>query len=75
MNNFLYHQRRKLCSYSMEIPLRVAAWYLRRQEAKAPPEDQQKAIVDNPTSPEDFRPLTNECFQNPYGLYKMLRED
>lgn len=35
----------------------------------------RRPVMMNPQTPEDFRPLENACFQNPYAFYRMLRDD
>ena len=31
--------------------------------------------IGNPTRPEDFRPLEESCFQDPFSFYKLLRDE
>jgi len=74
MSPFLYHARRQVLSHTMEGLLKLYSWKLGRDEAKQPPKVEQP-LPENPQTPEDFRPLENACFQNPYGFYKVLRDD
>ncbi|WP_372861121.1 cytochrome P450 [Spongiibacter sp.] len=74
MRDVLFHGRRVVLSYSIQQLLRLSA---RRRAARdgevaAPAET---AIPDNPRTPEDFRPLENACFQDPYAFYRMLRDE
>ncbi|WP_269617625.1 cytochrome P450 [Zhongshania sp. BJYM1] len=78
MPNILYHSRRLLLSYLIEALLRHMHWRKKRSQADVksaviPLSDAQ--IPEHPKTPEDFRPLENACFQNPYRFYKMLREE
>ena len=75
MNETLYHARRVMLSWLLEAGLRLRYLVLKRREAKAPPAPAPAPIPDNPLSPEDFRPLENACFQNPYAFYKMIRDE
>jgi cytochrome P450 len=74
MSGFLFHLRRLTVSYLLEALLRFKAWRALRAERRNPPE-KKPAPVDRPQTPEDFRPLEDACFQNPYAFYKMLRDD
>lgn len=67
----LYHIRRTSLSYLLEGLLRLNAYRLRFRKHKAKIE---KKPIENPRTPEDFYPLGNACFQNPFPFYKMLRE-
>ncbi|MBQ0758429.1 MAG: cytochrome P450 [Zhongshania sp.] len=77
MPNFLFHGRRLLLSYCIEGLLRFVHWRKRRQVARglvSPAAVVNRQIPEHPRAPEDFRPLENACFQNPYRFYAMLRE-
>jgi cytochrome P450 len=72
----LFHLRRRVLSHSLEGMLRTGVqcrevWGLPINALKKPPVD----LPDRPTRPEDFRPLENACFQNPYAFYRMLRDE
>ncbi len=79
MPSILFHGRRLALSYAIENLLRFGAWRRRRAESAPLPAAEQPLPddfhPDNPQTPEDFRPLENACFQNPYAFYKMLRDD
>ncbi len=68
----LYHRKRVATSYSIEYGLRAlsVAKSLKKQKLK-----QEPVLSQNPKHPEDFNPLQNACFQNPYPFYRMLRDD
>jgi hypothetical protein len=74
MSSFLFHLRRLTASYLLETLLRYKAWQVARAERRNPPAE-KPAPLDRPQVPEDFRPLEDACFQNPYAFYKMLRDD
>jgi cytochrome P450 len=74
MSSVLFHVRRLAMSYLLEALLRYKAWKAARAESRNPPAE-KPATVDKPRTPEDFRPLEDACFQNPYAFYKMLRDD
>jgi len=74
MSTFLFHLRRLLVSYLVEMLLRHRAWRAAGAERRKP-HVEKRAPVDNPTTPEDFRPLEDACFQNPYAFYNMLRDE
>ncbi len=73
MSHFIYHLRRLVLSYSLEGLMRFSAWRLDRGQAELPAEP--APLPENPTCPEDFRPLESACFQDPYNFYKMIRDD
>jgi len=76
MNELIYHLRRKSISYAIEGLLHYSAWRLeKRGEKTTRPAVTASPVPDNPTTPEDFRPLEAACFQNPYAFYKVLRDD
>jgi cytochrome P450 len=77
MPNFLFHGRRLLLSFSVEGLLRFVHWRKKRASAAATNVTESltdRPIPEHPKTPEDFRPLENACFQNPYRFYAMLRE-
>ncbi|CAH0990216.1 Cytochrome P450 144 [Sinobacterium norvegicum] len=74
MQDFLYHSRRKALSYSLQALLRYSAWQIARRQSKSPPKIQLPAVA-NPQTPEDFRPLQAECFQNPFDFYRVIRDE
>jgi cytochrome P450 len=74
MSSLLFHVRRLTASYLLEILLRYKAWRALSVERRHAPAE-KPAPVDKPQTPEDFRPLEDACFQNPYAFYKMLRDD
>lgn len=78
MKHFLYHQRRVAVSLLIEQGMRLAAWRhkLGGDGAVEPSATNQgSGAAGEAKTPEDFNPLGNACFQNPYGFYKMLRDD
>ncbi|MEH6607377.1 MAG: cytochrome P450 [Pseudomonadales bacterium] len=76
MNRFLYHSRRMALSYGIEAMMKFAAWRLERQPRQVSElAEVERSIPSEPLCPEDFRPLENACFQNPFAFYKMLRND
>ena len=81
---FLFHSRRKVLSYGLEGVLRLGALKesLINSKVFSPDVSSPELSPENATasdalkeSPEDFRPLENSCFQNPYAFYAMLRKD
>lgn len=66
-----FHIRRKALSHGIEAMLRARAALMRDAPRH---QDTAEPIPDILQSPEDFRPLHNACFQNPYPFYKMLRD-
>jgi cytochrome P450 len=77
MPDFLYHSRRLLLSYAIEGLLRFMCWHKKRRRSAgqiSAGASLAKPIPEHPQTPEDFRPLENACFQNPYRFYAMLRE-
>ncbi|MGI9275445.1 MAG: cytochrome P450 [Endozoicomonas sp.] len=76
MRETLFHLRREILSCAMEGLVRVQA---RRLASKTTKSDSQATddwqLPENPTCPEDFRPLEHACFQNPYDFYRMLRDE
>ncbi|MDB3856154.1 cytochrome P450 [Halieaceae bacterium] len=75
MSYFAYHLRRLALSYSLEGMMRFNAWRISLGEFKAGLSVTSEPFPENPTCPEDFRPLENACFQHPYNFYKMIRDD
>jgi cytochrome P450 len=74
MSGTLYHARRQLLSHALEQVLLWKSRSLARAEARKPEADPALPLPANPQHPEDFRPLENECFQNPYAFYRLLRD-
>jgi cytochrome P450 len=75
MPEFWYHTRRRTLSYTLEAVCRSSAWYKSRQTKATNPNNEPKAAIPAiPMSPDDFRPLEDACFQNPYAFYQMLRD-
>lgn len=74
MSDVLFHGRRQLLSRAIEASMRLAAWRLRAAEGKQGAAVEEAPLPANPKVPEDFRPLENVCFQDPYDFYKMLRD-
>ncbi len=68
-----YHMRRILLSHTLEKLLRLSAWR-RRTRTQPAPIQPAAPRPENPERPEDFRPLENACFQDPYDFYRMLRD-
>lgn len=66
----LYQIRRTTLSYSLESLLRLNAFRLSFRTYK---KKSDNPVPKNPQTPEDFHPLENACFQNPFPFYKMLR--
>lgn len=76
MDQLFHHARRLVLSHAMEKLLRLTAWRNDRKGASESEDDSLgKPLPENPVKPEDFRPLENACFQDPYAFYKMLRDD
>ena len=76
MRETLFHLRRNLLSYLLEGVIRTQHFMLARKTPKheaLSTDDWQPP--ENPTCPEDFRPLENACFQNPFDFYRMLRDE
>jgi cytochrome P450 len=74
MNGVLFHARRKLISHGIEQLLRYQSRKLAKRTSGRPAPKEQP-LPENPTSPEDFRPLENACFQQPYDFYRMIRNE
>lgn len=69
-----FHLRREFLAESMIRSARGFAWIsdkLPKLSSSASP----KPIPANPKTPEDYRPLENECFQNPYDFYRLIRDE
>jgi len=81
MNDFFFNARRELLSHSLEGLLRLNAWRLARKAKQntllrqSSAEESDEADIETKTRPEDFRPLENSCFQDPYAFYKLLRDE
>lgn len=75
MSDFIYHLRRLALSYSLEGLMRFSAWRLGLRESVDGLPEVSDPLPENPTCPEDFRPLESACFQDPYDFYKMIRDD
>jgi len=79
MNRPFYHSRRRLLSHLIERGMRLSARRYTRRTKRVDSPGAETATgniaVGQPTRPEDFRPLQDACFQNPYAFYKMLRDD
>lgn len=74
MSSVFYHARRQLLSRAVEQALLWKSRSLARQEAREPATEPSPPPL-NPRCPEDFRPLENACFQNPYAFYRVLRDE
>ena len=72
MRDLFYHSRRVAMSHGIEQLLRLSA---RREPDDAQEDTEVAAMLSVPRHPEDFAPLQNRCFQNPYAFYRMLRDD
>lgn len=72
--NLIYHFRREALSTLMIRLLRLQA---RMTKGSSTPVSagHPSPPPASPQTPDDFRPLENACFQNPYAFYKMLRDD
>ena len=79
MKRFFYHCRRTLLSHLIEQGMRLSARRHARKSAQSSAGEQdaltQSRAPAVPSCPEDFQPLGDACFQNPYAFYKMLRDD
>lgn len=77
MYNPIYHSRRLFLSYSIECLLRLSAWRQGRanHDGVSGSAGAELPLPENLVRPEDFPLLSNACFQNPYALYKILRDD
>lgn len=70
----VFHLRRQVLSHGIEGLLRYSSWRLSKKSSDKATSIEQP-LPENPSCPEDFRPLENACFQQPYDFYKMLRND
>lgn len=69
-----FHFRRELLAESMIRSARGFAWISEKLPGfsrTATP----RPIPTNPKTPEDYRPLENACFQNPYDFYRLIRDE
>ncbi|WP_161787480.1 cytochrome P450 [Endozoicomonas numazuensis] len=73
MERTFYHLRRQLLSHTLEGLISLKARRTRTDSSSATKDAYE--IPKNPVCPEDFRPLENSCFQNPYAFYKMIRDE
>lgn len=71
-----YHFRRRLLNLvavnSLLVYSRIASFIPVLSESYG---SSDATIPENPSCPEDFKPLQDSCFQNPFAFYKMLRDD
>ena len=79
MSEFFYHQRRKLLLYPAIFCLalfsKLSALLIKPRASRANAEAANSyQIPSAPQSPDDFKPLQHQCFQQPYAFYRMLRE-
>lgn len=74
MSETFFHFRRIILSHALQQGLRLAAHFSSDTNPN-PSTDKQQQHPENPTVPEDFRPLEAACFQNPYAFYRLLRQD
>lgn len=69
-----FHLRRLALSHLLEqaclLPSRLGQE--RKADAASSPQPARAAV---PTQPEDFAPLTQACFDDPYPFYSLLRRD
>ena len=74
MQQTLFHLRRELLTSAMVNLVQFQSW-----AAKLKKKPIAKKVVlprpSKPSCPEDFRPLENACFQDPFDFYKMIRDD
>lgn len=75
MSEVLFHTRRMAMSWLIQGMAGYKSWQLAREQRSASTRD---ATVGEPAAepqtPEDFRPLEDACFQEPFAFYKMLRD-
>ncbi|MCB1615057.1 MAG: cytochrome P450 [Pseudomonadales bacterium] len=69
-----YHLKRILVSYLLQYALTVTGFFQREKNTNTATDAAAVLPVQNPQKPEDFRPLENACFQNPYAFYKLIRD-
>ena len=73
--NSLYQLRREVLSNTLEVLIRMKARSAARAASSLSPSSiSEEQIPANPQTPEDFKPLKNACFQQPYEFYRMLRD-
>lgn len=72
MTGLIYQTRRELLSLAFSSSLRGYAGITRKLPALPRLQRQPKSQTSGTLS--DFKPLDNECFQNPYGFYQTLRD-
>ncbi|NRB38947.1 MAG: cytochrome P450 [Pseudomonadales bacterium] len=71
----LYHARRESLAAVMIASLKAYAYLGRLSPARSKANQAEETpIPENPRNPEDFNPLQESCFQNPYAFYQMLRD-
>ncbi len=76
MSEVMFHTRRLAASWLVQGIAQYKSWELGRREKQLRGKgDKNAAVIAEPQTPEDFRPLEDTCFQNPFAFYKMLRDD
>lgn len=75
MLQLAYHTRRAVLYSGMVNGLKgYASLSEFGEKLRAKPAKNIYTLNASPKTPEDFQPLQAECFQNPYPLYKLLRD-
>jgi cytochrome P450 len=71
----IFHTRRVAMSWLIQGIAEYKSWQLaRRQKSVLLSAKKCSEPAAEPKTPEDFRPLQDGCFQNPFAFYKMLRD-
>ncbi|MBD2859407.1 cytochrome P450 [Spongiibacter sp. KMU-158] len=70
----LFQLRREILTEALISLSGLQAYAISRKEAKRPRSKPTSTPIAKPVTPEDFRPLEHQCFQNPYAFYKVLRD-
>lgn len=73
MQAAVFHTRRTVLANLLIQSLNTASKVAHYFQPVSPPV--VTPLPKHPQHPEDFRPLDNACFQNPYRFYQMLRDD
>ena len=72
LSYLLFHTRRLLLSHFFEAALHLASHWLSKQSSSVKKHPTEPSA--NPQRPEDFAPLAQSNFTNPFPYYQMLRD-
>ena len=72
LQSYFFHTRRLLLSHLFEMVLSLAAYWLNRQSPQK--KSRTTTPLEHPQRPEDFAPLAQSNFTNPFPYYQMLRD-